>query len=57
MKVLTKNIVVFFHCKNHKSEKCQINLDVLLDEEYTEPLICLICEERLTFEKECLVIN
>ncbi len=57
MKVLTKNIVVFFYCKNHKSEKCQINLDVILDEEYTESLICPICKERLTFEKECLVTN
>ena len=57
MKVLTKNIVLFFYCKNHKEEKLESTIDVLLDREYTEPLICSICKTRLTFEEECLVTN
>lgn len=57
MKVLTENVTVFSYCKKHKEEKYQSRLVTLLDEEYTDPLICPICGGRLTFEKECLITN
>lgn len=54
MRVLAKNVVLFFYCKGHKSEKCQMDVEELWDE--GKP-ICGICDKPMTLKKECLVTN
>jgi hypothetical protein len=54
MRVLAKNVVLFFYCKGHKLEKCQMDVEALWEEGTP---ICGICDKPMTLKKECLVTN
>lgn len=56
MKVLTKNIILFYYCKRHKDQQCQGDVLEICSEPGSIPR-CEKCGHPMVLKEECLVTN
>ena len=54
MKVLVRNVIIFWYCKSHKDEQCQGDIQELWD---SVTPICTKCNKLMTLKKDCLITN